>query len=267
MKALKNMILGLTLAMALAAVASAGGDHGIVFEVEDPMNRNSVTFKSSAPLEDIVGISNRVTGQLVFDPAHPEKGSHGELSVPVASLDTGIPLRDEHMAGADWLNAQTHPNITFKIVELRDVESVKSTADAKTFDVTAVGDFSLNGVTKRLSVPARITYLKESEATKQRLPGDLLAVRTTFDLALADFGITGPKGMDLIGSKVGERVEVELTVVASSASAPMAGNPCGGKEPMNAGNPCGGKAATATMAGNPCGGKEPMSAGNPCGGK
>lgn len=274
MKAFKNIMVGLTFVVALATVASAQnnpnnpcggkamksaqsmGDHnGIVFTVDDPMNRNSVTFKSTAPLEDIVGTSNQVSGQLVFDPMKPERGGHGEFSVPIRSLGTGIPLRDEHLTGADWLNAEKNPNITFKISEVKEVKGVKSTADAQTYDVVAVGDFSLNGVTKRLSVPARITYLRESEATSQRQPGDLLAIRTTFEVALADFGITGPKGMNLIGSKVGERVEVEFSVVASSAAGSMAGNPCGGKHAVTPANPHGGKAATAKMAGNPCGGK------------
>jgi len=228
MRALRDTILGLALVGSLATVASAQdnpcgskamkasetmSDHGTVFTVDDPMNRNSVTFKSTAPLEDIIGTSNQVTGKLVFDPNQPENGGYGELSFPVKSLGTGIPLRDEHLAGADWLNAEENPDITFKIVEVTNVKSVKSTAEAKTFDVIAVGDFSLNGITKRLRVPGRITYLRESEATRQRLPGDLLAARTTFDITLADFAITGPRGMNLIGSKGGEKVEVHLLAV------------------------------------------------------
>jgi polyisoprenoid-binding protein YceI len=260
MNTLRNTILGLSIVTALAATAAAqnnpsnpcGGkamksahaadsQGGKVFEVKDPMNRNSVTFKSTAPLEDIVGTSNEVSGHLVFDPTSPQQGGYGAISVPVASLNTGIPLRDEHLAGADWLNAEANANIKFEILEVTDVTSVKSTPDAQTFDAVAVGDFSLNGVTQRYSVPARITYLTESDATRQRLPGDLLAARATFEVALADFGITGPKGMDLIGSKVGETVEVEVSVVGSSASGAVAGNPCGGKHAMDASNPCGGK--------------------------
>jgi polyisoprenoid-binding protein YceI len=234
---------GLTLALALSAAATAQNSpgnqsdeksmktapsvdshDGMVFEVADPMNRNTVTFKSTAPLEDIVGTSNKVTGRLVFDPAKPEKGGHGLVSVPVNSLGTGIPLRDEHLAGANWLNAAKNPNISFKVAEVKDLKPVKSTEDAKTFDVVAVGDFSMNGRTKHMSVPARITYLKESEATRKRQPGDLLAVRAAFDIVLADFGVTGPEGMNVIGSKVGEKVEVELSLVAFSTQGSVADN-------------------------------------------
>ncbi|MDF1545177.1 MAG: YceI family protein [bacterium] len=277
MKTLKSIILGLTLVSAISSVSFAQsnpcggknmksmGDHGgMVFTIEDPMGRNTVTFKSTAPLEDIVGTSNQISGQLVFDPNNPDAGGHGEFVVPVKTLNTGIPLRDEHLAGADWLNADKNPNIEFRITEVKNVKEVKSTKDAKTFEVTAIGDFSLNGKTKRISVPARITYLKENKMTEQKMPGDLLAARTTFEVALADFGITGPKGMNLIGSKVGEKVEIDLSLIASSAGGAMAGNPCGGKAQMTkaAGNPCGGKAAM-----NPCGGKKPQNPCNPCGGK
>ncbi len=288
MKTLKNIILGLTLTLAISSVSFAQsnpcnpcggknmksmGDHnGRVFSVEDPMGRNTVTFKSTAPLEDIVGTSNQITGQLVFDPSNPNAGGRGELVVPIKSLNTGIPLRDEHLASSDWLNAAKNPNIEFKITEVKNVREVKNTKDAKTFDVTAVGDFTLNGKTKQISVPARITYLKENKMTEQKMPGDLLAARTTFDVALADFGITGPKGMNLIGSKVGEKVEIDLSVVASASGGAMAGNPCGGKAAMNpcgekaqmtkaVGNPCGQKAS------NPCGEKKPQNPCNPCGGK
>ena len=237
MKTHKTLMIGLALAMSLTPVAF-GGDHagnpcggkamhathamnserGVIFDVNDPMHRNSVTFKSSAPLEDIVGTSNDVTGYLSFDPENPMNGGHGELTVPVSSLGTGIPLRDEHLAGVDWLNADQNPNITFKISEVNNVKQVKSTADAKTFDVIAVGDFSLNGITRQFSTPARITYLKESESTKMRLPGNLLAARTNFYITLADFSITGPEGMNLVGSKVGESIEIDLSLVASSAT-------------------------------------------------
>ncbi|GAB4324111.1 MAG: hypothetical protein Kow0074_16820 [Candidatus Zixiibacteriota bacterium] len=288
MRTLKHIIGGLIVTMAVGSAVLAQdnpcnpcggksmtsmGDHsGVVFVVQDPMNRNSVTFKSTAPLEDIVGTSNQIKGRLVFDPANPSAGGHGELMVPVKSLNTGIPLRNEHLAGSDWLNADKYPDIQFSIVEIRNIKEVKKTKDAKTFDVTAVGDFSLHGTTKRISVPARITYMKESEITNQRLPGDLLAARATFEVPLADYGITGPAGMNLIGSKVGERVEVNLSLVASSAGGSMAGNPCGGKAAMN---PCGDKAQTMKTAGNPCGpkaanpcgGKKPQNPCNPCGGK
>ncbi len=228
---------------------------GTVFHVNDPMGRNTVTFKSEAPLEDIVATTSEVTGTIVFDPKHPENGGHAELTVSAVAFNTGIPLRDEHLRGADWLNSAKYSQITLKISKIKDIKKVKSSGTTATYEVFVHGELTLRGKTQAISFPARITYLEESEATKQKMPGDLLAARASFEVRLADFGITGPKGMDLVGSKVGETIQIDVSLMGSSVSASMAANPCnpcGGKAAMNPCNPCDGKAAK-----NPC---------NPCGG-
>lgn len=191
---------------------------GMRFKVDDPTKRNNVTFTSTAPLEDIIGRSNEITGYLVFDPNNPMKGGQGELTVPVASLDTGIPLRDEHLRSSGWLNAEEYPEIKLVITGLKDLKEVKAAENSMTYDVMVMGDFSLHGKTRQIKFPGRITYLKESEATQQRLPGDLLAARAGFEVALKDYGITGPAGMDIIGSKVGETISIEVSLIGNSES-------------------------------------------------
>ena len=229
---------------------------GTVFHVTDPMNRNSVTFTSEAPLEDIVGTSSQVSGYIVFDPTSPKRGGRGVLSVPVASINTGIPLRDEHLQGPAWLDTAKYPNITFHIDDSKNVKAVSKTSTFQTYDLTLVGRFSLHGRDKEIEVPARITYMEESAKTLQKMPGNLLAGRATFTLRLADFGISGPPGMDIIGSKVGEAATVVVRFVASSQGpAENPCNPCGGKA-KNPCNPCGGKAKNPCNPCNPCGPKK-----------
>jgi polyisoprenoid-binding protein YceI len=239
---------------------------GTVFHVQDPMGRNTITFRSEAPLEDIIGTTNQVTGKIVFDPKHLEKGGHGELTVSAAAFSTGIPLRDEHLRGADWLNSGKYSDINLKISKVKNVKKVKSSNGSATYDVTIVGELTLRGKSVPVSFPARITYLQESEMTKKKMAGDLLAVRTSFEVALADFGITGPKGAGLVGSKVGETIAIDVSLIATTAASSMAANPCnpcGGKVAANPCNPCGGK--TAANPCNPCGGKTAANPCNPCG--
>ena len=116
------------------------GKKETVFYVNDPMARNSITFKSEAPLEDIVGTSNQISGRIVFDPQHPEKGAFGQLTVPVASFNTGIPMRDEHLLGADWLGASQFGDITLRINKVKNFKEVKSTATSATYDVDIIED-------------------------------------------------------------------------------------------------------------------------------
>lgn len=194
---------------------------GTVFHVADPMGRNTVTFKSEAPLEDIIGTSNQVTGYVVFDPANPARGAKGQLSVPVASLQTGIPLRDEHLRSQDWLDAGSSPDITFSIDEVKDVRIVKDSAASKTFDARLVGVLSLHGRSKRLEVPARVTYLRENAQTQTKRPGNLVAGRTSFDVALKDFDVRGMQGV--VGSKVSDVITIDVSFVASDRAPERAG--------------------------------------------
>ena len=244
------------------AVNPCHAKHGTVFYAADPMRRNTVTFTSKAPLEDIIGASNSISGYVTFDPQSPYVGVRGCFTVPVDSLDTGIPLRDEHLRSNSWLGAKGQANITFTIEGTKNVRLVKTSDAFQTYDMTLVGSLSLHKRDRQIEIPARVTFLKESRQTKLKMPGDLLAVRASFKVPLEDFGITGPAGMDLIGSKVGDTIAVDVSLFASSRAQEVRANP---------GNPCGGKVATAGNPCNPCGGKEQerkaQKPRNPCGGK
>ncbi len=182
------------------------------------------------------------------------------MAVPVKQMDTGIPLRDEHMQSAAWLNAAAHPHIKFTVTESQDLKLVKRGDGFSTYDVTLIGPLTVNGVTKRREIPARIVYLEESEKTKTKRPGNLLAVRAEFRVPLPDHRIKGFEGV--VGSKISESIAVDVSIFASDQAPEGAANPCGDK----AANPCGGKAANPC---NPCGRKTAQAANpcNPCGGK
>lgn len=218
---------------------------GTVFYVNDPMGRNNITFTSEAPLEDIVGTSNEIRGYVVYDPNRSSSSAMGRFAVPVASLDTGIPLRDEHLVSPMWLNAEKNPMITFELGKVTGLKLARRTSDAKTYEGKAEGKFSLNGVTREMEVPIRFSYMKESGKTQERLPGNLVVGRAEFSVPLAAHRIAGAKG--IVGSKVSETIDVEVRFVASDEKPEMAANPC-----AKAGNPC-------AKAGNPC-----AKASNPC---
>jgi len=207
------MILFVTMLL-ISPLAAAGGEQKFV--VDDPAGRNSVTFKSEAPLEDIVGTSNQITGHIIFNPENPgEKGS-AEFTVPISSLNTGIPLRDEHMRSEDWLDAGSYPDIKLNLDRVLEAKLVRETASGKTFEARVAGEIDLHGVTRPVEVESRLSYLPESEKTKTRLAGNLLAVRAEFEVRLADHGITGPQGMEIIGAKVGEVITIEVSLVAGT---------------------------------------------------
>ena len=197
-------------------VLAADGEQKFI--VEDPANRNTITFKSEAPLEDIVGTTNQLTGYVTFNPDNPKENGFAEFTVEVSSLSTGIPLRDEHMRSAGWLNAESHPDIKLKLNNITKAELVKKTDSSRTFNLQVSGELTLHGVTSPVEMSARVSYLPESEKTRTRLPGNLLAVRAKFSVKLSDYNITGPEGMAVIGAKVSETLEIEVNVFASTVT-------------------------------------------------
>ena len=66
------------------------------FNFEDKYSRNQASFFSTTPLEDITGVSNAVVGKVTFN-VGDVKSLKGSISIPVASIKTGIDLRDERL--------------------------------------------------------------------------------------------------------------------------------------------------------------------------
>jgi polyisoprenoid-binding protein YceI len=83
-----------------------------------------------------------VTGTVDFDPAKPEEAK-ADVTIRVASLQTGVDALDRHLRSGDFFDAAVHPVATFKST------SVKVTGD-KAAEVT--GDLTLLGVTKPVTL-------------------------------------------------------------------------------------------------------------------
>ncbi len=183
------------------------------FTLSNKVGTNQLQFTSQAPLEDIEGTASEVSGAIFIDPAHPEKTT-GKIDVKVGSMKTGIAKRDSHLYGEDWLGAEQYPIITFTVQSLSSVQQVKNDGGVIVFQGDAVGQFTLHGVTKDISIPVKITYLKESDKTRERAPGDLVLVQGEFVIALKDFNVRGSKGT--VGSKVGETITIKANFFSSN---------------------------------------------------
>ena len=210
-----------TLLWSLVMVGSTSARVGFGLPVEgsrtvvisDRVGQNQVRFVSSAPLEEIYGTASDVTGRFTFDPADLS-GLAGVVRVKVLSMETGIDRRDEHLFSRGWLDAKTHPEILFEIKGLKDMAPASAADGRSVLKGTAVGAFTLHGVTKDLEAAFEATYIRESEATARRAPGDLLMVKSSFRIALKDYDISGVRG--LVGSKVGKTIDVDVSLFGST---------------------------------------------------
>ena len=196
----------------------------VLFQVDQATskNRDVVSFTSDAPIELIVGRTNKISGKVTIDDSLDlnKKPLEASFTVDLASIDTGIELRNEHMRD-NFLQTKTYPTATFvlktlqgKAVTLKPGQKVK---------LMALGSFTVHGKTVQKVVPVEVTYLKKCGITEKIMPGcDLLQIRANFDVKFQDHGIQRP---EIVFQKLADTVIVSVAASAWSKTGPSAGAP------------------------------------------
>ena len=168
--------------------------------LNDNVNKNQFIWLSEAPLENIRGTSEGVTGSFSIDPKDLTT-MRGSVITQTNTMKTGNGPRDSHLYSPEWMGVAKYPTITFKITSVSDVKASGNTATAM-----VTGAFTMHSVTQPETVPIKLTYLVANDKTRQRAPGDLVMIAADFSLKLKDFNIAGTEGV--IGSKVGEHIKI-----------------------------------------------------------
>lgn len=176
------------------------------FNFED--KRNQAHFYSKTPLEDIHGLTSGISGSVTFDVEDLVNTLSGNIIVDIASIKTGIDMRDEHLRSENWLNAEKFPSTKFTI---KSVKELKKESNNK-LSATIIGEYELHGIKKQVEADVTMIYLVESEQTKMRAPGDLLSVNAKFSIKLSDFGVNS----NLIGNKVAENIDITVSIVGTN---------------------------------------------------
>jgi polyisoprenoid-binding protein YceI len=177
------------------------------FDFKDPKGVNNAVFKLDAPLESINGSASGITGTVSFDPENPA-ATTGKIVVASDSLTVPNPLQKEHLHGANWLDTTNYPEITF---ETKSFANVKTDANVTTADVT--GTFTLHGVSKEMTAPVKLTYLKDKLADRvPNLKGDLLVIRANFIINREDFNIQKGQYLD----KVATNIDLSLSIAGAA---------------------------------------------------
>lgn len=191
----------------LTALTSLAFAEPQTFDFKDPKGVNNAAFKLDALLEAIQGSANGVSGLVTFDPVNPGL-TKGKISVEASTLNVPNPMMKEHLHSPMWLDVRKYADITFDEKELKNV---KTTGDTTTAD--AVGTLTIKGVTKDITVPVKLTYLKDKLGLRvPKMKGDLLVIRSTFTIKRSDFGIN-PSAPQ---ASVSDDIEISLSVAGAA---------------------------------------------------
>ena len=178
----------------------------IKFDFRDSKKVNNVVFLMDAPLESINGTATGVSGTVSFDPAKPA-ATTGKIVLATSSLHVDNPLMKKHMLDEGWMHVSKFPTIEFVAGKITKVKTSGTTIIA-----TIAGKLTVKGVTKKVSVPVRLTYLKGMLIKRNRVPGDLLVLRCDFTIKRSDFGINAGNNEE----KVSDEIELKLRVAGAA---------------------------------------------------
>ena len=157
------MITPVLIAVLLPAVATA---ESRVYAI-DPA-RSHIRFHAVSRFMDADGTFHRLAAEIRLDDGRPETAS-GEVRVEVASIDTGIGTRDNHLRSADFFDVERHPRATFALGAAR--------REGERFVVS--GALTVRGVTRPVTVPVAVAVADRTI----RVTGELTLHRFDFGIA------------------------------------------------------------------------------------
>ena len=161
-------------------------------------SHSEASFKVRHLMSSVRGHFNDYDAVINVDRANLAK-STVEFKINANSIDTGHGDRDKHLNSEDFFFTEKYPTITFK-----------STAIAKTkkkdvYNVT--GDFTMRGVTRRLTLPVTFLGFGKDPWGNERAGFELET-----KLNRKDFGINWNKALDNGGVLLSEDVVVNISL-------------------------------------------------------
>ncbi len=184
----------------LSLVVSALAFGADKYQIDVP--HSSVGFSVKYLLvTNVKGEFGNFSGTILYDDKDITKSSV-DVTIKAASINTHDEKRHNHLRSADFFDVENHPEITFK--------SKQVTTDGDNY--TLVGDLTIRGVTKEVSLPFTLTG-----PIKDPWGNNRLAAQASLVINRQDFGVAWNKALDAGGFLVGDDVTINLEVQAIQA--------------------------------------------------
>jgi len=140
-----------------------------------------------------------VSGRIELDEENPG-ASTVEVSIEASSITTGTPDRDRHLRSGDFLDVESHPELSYRS------RSVESTGEGA-YRVT--GDLTIRGTTREV-----VLAVSEEGRAQDPWGGTRVSFSATTKIDRRDFGLTWNAAMETGGVLVGNEVKIALEVQA-----------------------------------------------------
>lgn len=165
----------------------------------DPAHSSVELIVRHLMITKVRGRIEDLNGTITID-EEPER-SHVEVELAVASLNTGHPDRDGHLAGPDFFDVANHPTIRFQSTQVAAAASGKW---------TVTGDLTIRGLTR--PVVLQVTFEGANTAPTGE---DRIAFSASTEVDRYDWGLTYNQALGTGGVLIGRQVQLELDVQAT----------------------------------------------------
>lgn len=144
-------------------------------------------------------------GGIVLDEENPGE-SRVEVKIDAASIDTREEDRDEHLRSEEFLDAENHPQLTFRSTRVEGLELEEGA------EFTIIGDLTIRGTTKEVELDATFEGRGQDPWGNQRVA---FSADTSIDRR--EFGLTWNQALETGGVLVGHKVNIHLEAQAVRA--------------------------------------------------
>jgi polyisoprenoid-binding protein YceI len=170
-----------------------------------PGKGQEIVFASKAPMESFEGRTDQASGTIAADFANLGAGCEVRIAVDLASMKTGIGMRDTHMRERH-LETDKYPQAVF-VGKRVAAATPGSLASGGTARLTVAGTFDLHGVSREMELPVDLALAADGTLT----------VQAHFTVLLSDHQIDRPKVVML---KLADEQKVSVSLTARAATEP-----------------------------------------------
>jgi polyisoprenoid-binding protein YceI len=145
------------------------------------------------------GHFTEVTANGTIDPDNPSPESV-DITINAASVRTNNPARDNDLRGANFLDVEHFPTITFKSSRIEPTDDTHA---------KITGDLTIKGVTH----PVTLEVMKYGEFNDPGRMGHRMAYSAETEISRKEFGLTMAMMLDgrfVVGDEVKITIELEL---------------------------------------------------------
>jgi polyisoprenoid-binding protein YceI len=167
----------------------------------DPQH-SRIAFSVHHLLGSARGDFHQFSGTIAVDRDHPDRSSVS-ATIQVASIDTQMRRRDDHLLSAEFFDAKQFPTITFRS---------RSVMPAGLSEGEIAGELTMKGVTRPLKLHVKLL----TPITGADLPSPTRWLVTSEAIRRADFGLMF-SGMAESVSGIGQQVTPAITIEAVRA--------------------------------------------------